>query len=243
MSFNPGLEKKFKGMFGNKRLDRKLRLFQETGSSKVLDNSDDEADVPSKPTSTQQTENKTQPTAPQDSASQTKPATDGNSKAEEPKRRHRLDEKGRNRYIQRWWPRDPNGPVIPQGWSGGKMTSNGNPQWGATLLDFYGTNRVPSVGNFVLFSSGSRLAAFMRKIGEKECAWSQDELDWADAEEEPKQLFPVDTGELIRCADRRVIMGRSMPKQDSDRSESEVRLSLSHHDGFWRDMLTNTRHP
>ena len=53
MSFNPGLEKKFKGMFGNKRLDRKLRLFQETGSSNVLDNSDDEAedDNPSPPPS------------------------------------------------------------------------------------------------------------------------------------------------------------------------------------------------
>ncbi|KAK7691149.1 hypothetical protein QCA50_006252 [Cerrena zonata] len=226
MSFNPTLESKFKGMFSHDRINKKLRKFQETGSAKALDNSDDESDKKVDPPSKEQPEVKTQstPQTPDDSSTKLSDQTAEGNKPQADPDTHRSSDEGRNRYIQRWWPRDPHGPKYEYGWPGGKMTSNGNPQWGATLLDFFGTNRVPTIDNFVLYSSGSRLAAFTRRLGEKECAWSEAELAWADAEEDPKQLFPVDTGLMIKGADTRVHFGirRSMPKHSENTSDAEL---------------------
>lgn len=225
MSFDPGLERKFKGMFSQKRLYRKLRKFQETHT---LDNSDDESGENAEKRSTQQPEDKTSST-PQASDTSNKHSDQTTEETKKDPRIQQMDEEGRTRYVQRWWPRDPHGPIYGQGWPGGKMTSNGNPHWGATLLDFFATNRVPSIDNFVLFSSGSRLAAFTRRLGEKECAWSQAELEWADAEEDPKQMFPVDMAQLITSIDTRVQMriGRSMPKPTEPTPEVEVSLTFA----------------
>lgn len=78
----------------------------------------------------------------------------------------------------------------------GKRTSNGYPIWGETLYDFYQTSRIPGMPNLVTYSSGSRLAAYMRGFGELSVA--ADELAWADSESDPKQIFPCDVGQLIR---------------------------------------------
>lgn len=211
-------------MFGNRKLEKKLQLFQETRVPEALDNSDSETDVLSKDTPMQQIDDEVDSTQ-----SDVEPAQEGTSSeiAESEHSQHSTKERS-TRRIQRWWPRDPEGPNIPDGWPGGKMTSNGNPQWGATMLSFFSVNRVPSVDNFVLFSSASRLAAFMRKIGDKECAWCKPELDFADNEEEPRQIFPVDIGGLILNTDRYVRLGlfQSMSKQDVTSSEDKVKSFL-----------------
>ncbi|KAJ7090297.1 hypothetical protein B0H15DRAFT_948800 [Mycena belliarum] len=92
---------------------------------------------------------------------------------------------GRTRFIFRTWPRDPNGET-PMVMSPGKTTSNGNIYWGATLYDFYFFRRVPSIPNYIVTTTGSRLAATMRRLGELEAA--APEIIWADREEEPRQL-------------------------------------------------------
>lgn len=207
MSFDPGLEQKFKGMF-QKRLQNKLRDFQETLSPKDSETSrkyfNDSTARPSdvRPASTIKT---------------------GHDRLTRP------TQEGRTRYVQRWWPRDPHGPTFEYGWAGGKMTSNGNYQWGATLLDFFSTNRVPIEPKFILSTSGSRLASFARRIGEKECAWCQEELDWADAEEDPKELSPVDIGKLIEAADLQVhLVGTSQrPRREKSKVIHNIQLCLS----------------
>ena len=206
MSFDPGLEKNFKGMFSGQRRRRSTGGKPPPAQS---DNSTPAAKVADEPKD---------PGEPKPDNSE--PDIERLRLAADMALRERL---GRHRGIERWWPRDPNGPGYELRWPGGKMAPNGIPQWGATILDFFGTNRFPWLETSVYFASGSRLAEYTRRIGEKECAWSEPELALADAEEDPKQLFPVDVRELIRGADTRINMGlcRSMPKPGE--STSKVR--------------------
>ncbi|KAJ7739705.1 hypothetical protein DFH07DRAFT_965689 [Mycena maculata] len=93
---------------------------------------------------------------------------------------------GETRLIFCEWPRDPNGQVlmydkeIP-----GKTVPNGIPHWGATLYDFYQWQRIPSCAALLSTSSGSRLAATMRAVGE---LTAETELLAADIEADPEQL-------------------------------------------------------
>ncbi|KAG2121544.1 hypothetical protein BD769DRAFT_1361251, partial [Suillus cothurnatus] len=57
--------------------------------------------------------------------------------------------------------------------------------WGATLYDFYHVRRLPNVPNYITNSTGSRLAKWMRQVGE---LTAKDELYWADKEEDPKEI-------------------------------------------------------
>ncbi|KAJ7184285.1 hypothetical protein C8R46DRAFT_857392, partial [Mycena filopes] len=64
--------------------------------------------------------------------------------------------------------------------------AGGIPYWGATLYDFYSYLPMPEVPNYIMTSTGSRLAAKMRELGELDAAGP--EIAWADMEESPRQL-------------------------------------------------------
>ncbi|KAG2338241.1 hypothetical protein BDR05DRAFT_940720, partial [Suillus weaverae] len=111
---------------------------------------------------------------------------------------------GKNRIIFRVWPRDPKGQAIKPSPLRGKEAGNGLDLWGATLYDFYHVRRLPTVENYITNSTGSRLAKWMRQVGE---LTAKDELYWADKEEDPKEIPVADIGELIGCYDTRVRLG------------------------------------
>ncbi|KAG2749435.1 hypothetical protein P692DRAFT_20953361 [Suillus brevipes Sb2] len=111
---------------------------------------------------------------------------------------------GKNRIIFRVWPRDPKGQAIKPSPLRGKEAGNGLDLWGATLYDFYHVRRLPNVPNYITNSTGSRLAKWMRQVGE---LTAKDELYWADKEENPKEIPVADIGELISCFDTRVRLG------------------------------------
>ncbi|KAG1788551.1 uncharacterized protein HD556DRAFT_1245010 [Suillus plorans] len=111
---------------------------------------------------------------------------------------------GKNRVVFRVWPRDPKGQTITVTSLRAKEAANGIDLWGATLYDFYWVLRAPDVKNYLTISTGSRLAKWMRQHGE---LIAEDELYWADKEEDPKEVPVVDIGELIRCHDARVASG------------------------------------
>ncbi|KAH7915867.1 hypothetical protein BJ138DRAFT_996940, partial [Hygrophoropsis aurantiaca] len=73
--------------------------------------------------------------------------------------------------------------------------------WGATLYDFYHVRRLPDVPNLRTTSTGSKLAASMRAMGELKAA--DEEIEWADMEEDPKEIPPADIGEMIRKYEER----------------------------------------
>lgn len=87
----------------------------------------------------------------------------------------------------------------------GKETPNGFLSWGATLYDFYYVRTIPLVENLITMTSGSRIAAAVRAIGETDAA--VDELAWADQEEHPREVPVVDPGELALSAELRISLG------------------------------------
>ncbi|KAL1748187.1 hypothetical protein HDZ31DRAFT_60561 [Schizophyllum fasciatum] len=104
---------------------------------------------------------------------------------------------GKTRTVFRYWPRDPNGQVMQKervmdGW---KMTPNGYQLWGATLYDFFRTTPVPGLDGYSLISTSSKLASWMRAHGE---TYATHELEFAEKEKPPHQVFPCDIGQLIR---------------------------------------------
>ncbi|KAI0046803.1 hypothetical protein FA95DRAFT_1519847 [Auriscalpium vulgare] len=107
---------------------------------------------------------------------------------------------GRRRIVVRQWPRAPDGPVL-KGSPDGKMAGNGWPLWGATLMDFFYVRRIPNVPGLATISSGSRLAAWARHVGELTAA--DEEIAWADAEAEPVQLHPYPIWKRIEDIERR----------------------------------------
>ncbi|KAG7089897.1 hypothetical protein E1B28_011531 [Marasmius oreades] len=89
------------------------------------------------------------------------------------------------RRIFRFWPRDPDGPVLRYS-SEGKRAPNGTHLWGSTLYDFYHTNRMPFNSHSVTITTGSRMAEWCKEI--KELDYAAQEIDWAEnREEEPKK--------------------------------------------------------
>ncbi|KZV64646.1 hypothetical protein PENSPDRAFT_757114 [Peniophora sp. CONT] len=111
-------------------------------------------------------------------------------------------QRGRNRFIFRVWPRAPDGEAIRDDYQErGKMTSNECQIWGDTLYDLFMTTRIPGLHGLRTFTSGSLMRAHMLRLGELKAA--ADEMDWAASEPEPKQLQPFDVGTLIRDAENR----------------------------------------
>ncbi|KAI6027965.1 hypothetical protein BKA83DRAFT_4021086, partial [Pisolithus microcarpus] len=66
--------------------------------------------------------------------------------------------------------------------------------WGATLYDFYSIKPMPKNPYAIMYLSGSTIAAAPREIGEVE--YAEDELEWADKEDDPYEIPVGDTGEL-----------------------------------------------
>ncbi len=106
----------------------------------------------------------------------------------------------RKRVIVREWPRDPNGPPM-KATPPGKVAGNNQPLWGATVLDFFRILRMPDCISLSTISTGSKLCAWMKEIGELEHA--KDEIAWAEQEAEPEELFPCDIATLLGDEDDR----------------------------------------
>lgn len=87
----------------------------------------------------------------------------------------------------------------------GKEAPNGIQLWGKTLYDFYHLNRAPTNQHSITKSTGSKLAAYMREIGELD--WAGPEIQWADQEKDPERVLACDIGKLVEDCERHVAMG------------------------------------
>ncbi|KAJ7168201.1 hypothetical protein C8R43DRAFT_1158115 [Mycena crocata] len=123
--------------------------------------------------------------------------------------------KGETRFIFRTWPRASDGETAANLGTLGKMAPNGIPWWGATLYDFYMFQPIPDCPNYMMTSTGSRLAAKMRELGELEAA--APEIAWADREEDPRPLVLPE--EIARDIEPREdwVDARSVRGKENDR--------------------------
>ena len=113
----------------------------------------------------------------------------------------------RHRFVFSTWPRDPKGkPITPDNSKLGKMTANEIQHWGATLFDFYHVRRMPHFGGLQTTSTGSKLAAWMKANGED---YAEDELELAEQEEDPREIFPCDIVKLVETTENRERTGIS----------------------------------
>ncbi|OCB91933.1 hypothetical protein A7U60_g773 [Sanghuangporus baumii] len=129
----------------------------------------------------------------------------------------------KERFIFAGWPRDPDGPTMaatPQG----KVTGNGSPLWGATLYDFYRFHRHPKYLGLETISTGSKLAAWMKDIGELGAAPGQ--LKQAEMEDEPYELQVFDIGQYIEVLEEQVWKGRVGKTMQINRADSKVGTQL-----------------
>ncbi|KAH8114375.1 hypothetical protein DFH11DRAFT_210542 [Phellopilus nigrolimitatus] len=124
----------------------------------------------------------------------------------------------KERFVLLQWPRNPDGPpmkITPRG----KDTGNGCELWGATLYDFYRIHRIPSCPNLSTISSGSKLAAWMKEIGELD--WAQNQLKQAELEEEPHQIIPFPIGQFLEVLEDQVWKGCTGKSMDIDRKDDK----------------------
>ena len=108
------------------------------------------------------------------------------------------------RIIFSKWPRDPKiqdiSPLAGDSALGKMAPNTGDIQlWGATLFDFYYVKPPLESKNFP-FSSGSRLAAWMKANGED---YAKKQLEFAETEEDPYLILPYEiTGLIQNSTDR-----------------------------------------
>jgi hypothetical protein len=88
---------------------------------------------------------------------------------------------------------------------------------GATLYDFYQVCRMPKAPGASTLSTGSKLAAHMREIGELD--WATDEIRRASQEPEPVQVHPYNIGGLIK--DREVLIRKGTCGKPLKRPDAE----------------------
>ncbi|KAI5121411.1 hypothetical protein M0805_003183 [Coniferiporia weirii] len=123
------------------------------------------------------------------------------------------------RFLLLQWPRNPDGPPMkttPRG----KDTGNGCELWGATLYDFYRVHRIPSCPSISTITTGSKLAAWMKEIGELE--WAENQLKQAELEDEPHEIHPFDIGQYIEVLEEQVWKGEVGKPMDIDRTDRKV---------------------
>ena len=96
------------------------------------------------------------------------------------------------------------------------MAANEIQHWGAMLFDFYHVRRRAYFGGLQSTSTGSKLVAWMKANGEDH---AKEELERADEEEDPKEMFPCDIAKLVEDAGMRDRMGISRTVRESDRKE------------------------
>lgn len=127
----------------------------------------------------------------------TKNSTDEEKKAD---RLRRLNAKStRWRIIFSQWPRDPNGKTITAENSClGKMTPHRAQLWGATLFNFYSVRRFPNLMHLKTFSTGSKLAAWMKANGED---YAKSMLEFCENEPDPHVIQPYPISGLIQDGD------------------------------------------
>src|ERR1700729_2933163 len=89
---------------------------------------------------------------------------------------------------------------------------------GATLYDFFSFRRSYQIPNLRTSSTGSKLAAHMRQIGELD--WADDEMHWASREEDPVEVPPCDIGKLIKDGEFHVKIGLYGKPINSDEQQS-----------------------
>ncbi|KAK0477395.1 hypothetical protein IW261DRAFT_1421096 [Armillaria novae-zelandiae] len=116
----------------------------------------------------------------------------------------------KKRVVRCIWPRDPKGPAMDAGQvvPHGKVAGNKQRNWGATLNDFYWVQRTPEALSVLTKMSGSRLAAWMKQIGEVEHA--REEIEWAEKEDQPREIFPCDIGRLLEDRDPGILTLRPL---------------------------------
>jgi hypothetical protein len=140
----------------------------------------------------------------------------------------------RHRFVFSTWPRDPKGkPITPGNSKLGKMAANEIQHWGATLFNFYYVRRMPDFGGLQTTSTGSKLAAWMKANGED---YAKDELEFAEEEEDPEEIFPCDIAKLVDTIEMRERTGISRMLRPSDRKGKGKGKEFSRPVGifFWR---------
>ena len=106
------------------------------------------------------------------------------------------------RIIFSEWPRDPVGKYtvsLAENSALGKMAPNNADLWGATLFDFFYVKPLPESKDLI-FSSGSKLAAWMKANGEDH---AKNHLEFVENEEDPYLILPYEITRLIQDTDRR----------------------------------------
>jgi hypothetical protein len=119
------------------------------------------------------------------------------------------------------WPRDPDGEVIEPGQTEGtgKHAPNGIEAWGNSLFDFFTVQRFPDVRSVALYTTGSKLLAWMKKHGE---TYAEDQLVLAEDEPEPREVHPWPIAEALKdtdCLLKRVKAFKAQGKTSAHRIE------------------------
>lgn len=136
----------------------------------------------------------------------------------------------RRRFIFSRWPRDSKGKAItPDNSKLGKMAANEIQHWGATLFDFYYVRRMPDFGGLQTTSTGSKLATWMKANGED---YAKDELELAEEEEDPQEIFPCDIVKLVETTENRERTGISEMLRGSDRGGKGKEKEFFRHEPF-----------
>ncbi len=132
----------------------------------------------------------------------------------------------KKRVVRCIWPRDPEGPAMAAGQlPHGKVAGNNQRNWGATLNDFYWVQRIPEVPSGLTRVSGSRLAAWMKETGEVE--YAKEEIEWAEVEDQPREIFPCDVGCLLEDRDPSIFSSRPLEHLDVfSRTESDEKVAF-----------------
>ncbi|KAK0460229.1 uncharacterized protein EV420DRAFT_1268145 [Desarmillaria tabescens] len=96
---------------------------------------------------------------------------------------------------------------------GVKVAGNKQRIWGATLYDFYWVQPIPQSPDILTRLGGSRLAAWAKEVGEVEHA--KEEIECAEAEEHPREVFPCDVGRLLENRDPSIFTSRPLDHLDA----------------------------
>ncbi|KAJ3516058.1 hypothetical protein NLJ89_g1367 [Agrocybe chaxingu] len=107
----------------------------------------------------------------------------------------------RHRVIFSQWPRPVEGSsktyITEENSVLGKMTPNRIQHWGASLFDFYRTQRIPGLFSLSTITTGSKMANWCRENGEADFEPARQLIEWQDQQPDPKVIEPCDIQQLI----------------------------------------------
>ncbi|KAK0185468.1 hypothetical protein F5146DRAFT_937187 [Armillaria mellea] len=125
----------------------------------------------------------------------------------------------------------------------GKVAGNRQQNWGATLNDFYWVQRDPKAPSVLSRMSGSRLAVWMKQIGEVEPA--KEEIKQAEEEDESRERLPCDVGRLLEERDPSILTSRPLEHLDvfcRTESDEKYRFFLQRGTRRVRPILFNNEY-